>query len=270
MTEGPTPLSDILDNDNEGRNRDEQGRFAPKQAEPEPEPVETGDIDEDRADEAEPIDDVTPTSQAEPEPERIPFAALKDERAKRQHLENELAQLRQQIQQAQYQPPQQFQAPQAPMTAPDMFEDPEGYTAYIQERAAEAAFERAMEAQRIERVKMTAAAARQKHEDFDTVISTFQQMAQANPTLEQTMLQQSDPADWAYKTAKTHLEVSQYGSLEAAVEARVQARLDAKMAELTTQARQSAPPSLATERSVGSRTQGPAWSGPKPLSDILR
>jgi hypothetical protein len=268
MTEGITPLSDILaDNTDDAAPRDERGRFAPK-VEAEPSAVETGETATE-ADPPQPVQEVPPTPEPDHEPQAIPFKALKDERAKRQQLEAELAELRRQI--TQPQPPQQpaFQQPQAPETAPDRWEDPEGHDRWLMTQAASAARQEALETVRIERVTQTAMAARQRYQDFDTVVGTFQQLASMNPVLEQQMLQQPDPAEWAYRTAKTHLEVSQYGSLDAAVEARVQAKLAEEMAKLQKQAAAPAPVSLATERNVGSRTNPVPWNGPTPIASIL-
>ncbi len=264
MSEGYTPpgLDEILNGPADGPPRDEQGRFVPK-SEPEPQAQETGETAA-PVDEPEPQTEVPPTPEAEPEPQAIPFKALKDERAKRQQLEAENAQLRAQIQQPQqpqYQPQPQFQ-PEAD-EVPDPVVDPAGYADWVESRA--------LARINTQRVAQSAQAARGRYQDFDQAVQAFQQMAQVNPMLEQMMLQQPDPAEWAYRTAKTHMEVAQYGGLDAAVEARVQAALAAEMEKLKAQAaaKPAVPPSLATERSVAQRTNSVPWAGPPSLESIL-
>ena len=266
MSEGFTPpgLDDILNSNTDGPVRDERGRFAPKAEALEPE-VETGEPAAPVDDQPEPQPEVTPTPEAEPEPQAIPFKALKDERAKRQTLEQELAAMRAQLEQMrqpqpQYQPQPQFQ-PEAD-EVPDPVIDPQAYAAWVEDRA--------LARINMNRVAQTAQAARGRYQDFDQVAQAFQQMAQVNPMLEQMMLQQPDPAEWAYRTAKTHLEVAQYGGLEAAVEARVKAALEEEMAKLKAQAAKPAvPPSIASERNVASRTNPVPWAGPPSLESIL-
>lgn len=269
MQEDRISLTDILDAPTEGPSRDEKGRFAPKEPqEPEesaqPETGEQAPAPEPEAASVPP----TPETQPEPEPERIPFAALKDERAKRQQLEAEIAHLRATLQQ-QAQPQQQFQTlPAQQQEAPDMFADPEGYQAWVMAQAEQIAYAKAVEVQRMERVRLSNASAMQKYADYGEVIEQFKQMAQLNPMLEQTMLEQPDPADWAYKTAKTHLEVQNYGSLDALVAAKVAEAQKAAIAQLEAKAKPSIPETIADARNVGQRS-GPAWSGPQSLADIL-
>lgn len=265
MSEGFTPpgLDDILNGPADGQPRDEQGRFAPKAEALEPE-AETGEPAAPVDDQPEPQTEVPPTPEAEPEPQAIPFKALKDERAKRQQLEAELERLRSQIQQPQqpqYQPQPQFH-PEAD-EVPDPVVDPAGYADWVESRA--------LARINTQRVAQSAQAARGKYPDFDQAVQAFQQMAQVNPMLEQMMLQQPDPAEWAYRTAKTHMEVTQYGGLDAAVEARVQAALAAEMEKLKAQAavKPQVPPSLATERTVAPRTNSVPWAGPPSLDSIL-
>lgn len=260
MEKGLTPLDAILnDNADEAPPRDERGRFAAK-AEPEAEP-ETG-VTAAQATEPEPQAEVPPTPAVEQEPERIPLSALKDERAKRQQLEQELAAYRAQIQQHHQPQPQQPAHQAEPDEAPDPIVDPVGYAQWVEGNVLGRINE--------QRVRQSAQAARTRYQDFDHAVTTFQQMAAANPVLEQMMLQQPDPAEWAYRTAKTHLEVAQYGNLEAAVEARVAAALEQKLAEFQAKAAKPAiPASLATERNVGSRTNPVPWNGPVPIGDIL-
>jgi hypothetical protein len=263
MSTDATPLADILDNDTptaETVARDEAGRFAPSQAAEEaPESGETQPEAPASVAISEP-----PSQPVETAPATIPYAALRDERNKRQALEAELAAYRAS---QQPQPPMQTQA--QPADAPDMFEDPAGFQAWVRQAAASDAMQLARQEFALERTRASAIAAQSKYADYDATIEAFKGLAAANPGLEQTMMQQPDPAEWAYRTAKTHLEVAQYGSVDALVEARLKQREAELIAAASAQVRPSAPPTITTQRSVGNRTQGPSWNGPKPLSAIL-
>ena len=216
--------------------RDEQGRFAPKvdNAAPETEPQGA------------------PTAPEPVEPGHVPYAALKDERQKRQQLEAQLAEMRA----AQFQP-----APQ-PQEVPDQFDDPQGYTDWLIAQSAQRATSAAVQVMQDRIVDQSEQRARAKYADFDEKLNAFQQLVQADPTLGRVLYEQPDPAEWAYEQAKTHLQVRQYGSIEALVEARIAERLQAQPP------RSVVPPSISTQRNVGSRT-GPSWSGPRTMSDLL-
>jgi hypothetical protein len=103
----------------EGRQRDEKGRFAPKQEE-------------------EPVAEAAPEPVAvQPEPEkvdhRIPLTELLNEREKRQAEQRRAEQLMRELETLRQQLQPQRQAPQAP----DQFQDPEGYNAYWEHRLQE-------------------------------------------------------------------------------------------------------------------------------------
>jgi hypothetical protein len=83
---------------------------------------------------------------------------------------------------------------------------------------------------RVERVKESADDARARYQDYDQTIDVFHQLATQNPSLQQQMLMARDPAEFAYKTAKTHQEVTQYGSIDQMIEAKVAERLKAQPA----------------------------------------
>jgi hypothetical protein len=256
-----TPLSDILSDEpqteaitaeveieqptetqSDGPVRDEKGRFAPK-----------GETDE--APPASPQDDEGP---------HVPRRALQDERSKRQQLEAELAQLRQQYTQP---PAPQQQAEQGP---PDRWEDPEGYDRWLIGQATQAATSAAGEAFQRQRIEASALEAMQRIPDYQEKIQVFEQMAAANPALMQEMIRQPNPAEYAYNMAKTQVDIQQYGGIDGLINARVQEALKAQQPNLAEVASRlpSAPPSISSDRSVGARS-GPAWGGPTPLSEIL-
>lgn len=231
-----------------GQPRDEHGRFAPKGETPPEEAAEAA-----------------PAPSAPPAPEEsttVPRTALQDERRKRQELERQLAEISQRLTQA---------PPPAPQPIPDQWEDPEGHTRYLVQQAAVTAREEALAEVRRERVMLSAEAAKQRHPDYLDKVAVFEQLSAQNPALAQTMIQQPDPAEYAYNIAKQHEEFSKYGSLDAMLAAK-RAEWEAEALEgLKASIQSPAPPpptSLATERNVGSRA-GPAWSGPATLSELL-
>jgi hypothetical protein len=234
----------------QGPIRDERGRFAPKgDKEPEAEP---------------PAASAPPAPQEEPG--HIPIAALRDERSKRQALEGEVAQMRQMLER--FQQTQQQPAPVQDQGPPDRWEDPEGYDQWLVSRAAAAAREEAINAYNYQRIETAAAQFRVDKPDYADVVAVFGQMTQTNPGLIQQMQSAPNPAEFAYNTAKLELEIREHGSIDALVEARLKAREAQALQSVQTQLPQSLPPTISNDRSVGSRS-GPAWTGPRPIGDIL-
>lgn len=94
------------------------------------EPVETVVTPEPETEPA-PVAEIEPVvqEQVQPAPQHVPLAAMLDERDKRKALEAELAQFRAQ------------QAQQQPEPAPDMFEDPDGYRNYQDQKVAQTAYQ---------------------------------------------------------------------------------------------------------------------------------
>lgn len=200
--ETPEPVAEAQAPDAEaeapkGPVRDEKGRFAPKGETPE------------QPDSASP-------AQQEPQ---LDHAALIGERRRRQEAEDRLRALEQQL--------QQFQQPQAaaPQGPPDRWEDPEGYDRWLVAQAAETARAEAFNTFQYQRIQMSAEEAKAKLPDYPEKIQVFEQMAQVNPVLMQEMMRAPNPAEYAYNTAKTHLEISQYGGIEGLIAARVQEAL---------------------------------------------
>lgn len=180
--------------------RDEKGRFASKGETPEP----------------------TPES-ASPAPQEpaLDHAALIGERRRRQEAEDRLRVLEQQLQQPQAPQP----APVVQQGPPDQFEDPEGYTNWLVAQASQAARAEAYHAFQYQRIQMSAEEAKAKLPDYAEKISVFEQMAQVNPQLMQELNRAPNPAEYAYNTAKTQLEISQYGGIDGLIAARVQEAL---------------------------------------------
>lgn len=236
----------------EAQPRDDKGRFAPK-----------GETEEAQA--AEPAPSASPAPQ---EPEFNHPATL-GERRRRQAAEAERDELKRQLAQFQQQPAQP-QAPQVPAVAPDPWDDPQGHAQWTIQQAARQAREEAQAVFDYNRTLQSAHQAAQRHPDYDEKIDVFRTLLEQNPSLEAQMKAQPDPAEWAYQTGAQHSKLAQYGSLDAMLEAEKKVweaeALEKLKANLTPA---TVPPTLSNERNVGSRS-GPEWSGPTPLSDILR
>lgn len=246
-----TPLEELLNDtpadpipeaetpQDNGQPRDEHGKFAAK---------EMGDP----APAIEPTaDQVPPTSEGLP-PET--FKGLKEEREKRQNLERELQTLRDQLQSLQ-------QPIEPPAPPPSVWEDENAYGGHIVNTAVQQATFNA-------KLDMSEMMVRQANPDFEDMKAKFLQLADMNPSLRQQALADPHPWNKAYQIAKNAAMVEELGTTDiGALKAKLREEL---MAEMQAQppARPGVPPSLTTERNVGSRS-GPGWSGPKSLSELL-
>lgn len=222
------------------RPRGPDGKFIPKGETPEAQPAPEG---------------------ASPAPAEPPLEhpALLGERRRRQEAEAQLQQMQAQLAQLQQAPPK---------PAPDQFEDPDGYTAWLREEikreaVAEARAE-AMQAVQYQRIEMSAMQARQSLPDYDEKIAAFGQMIQSNPALLEQLYRAPNPAEYAYNTAKTQLEISQYGGIDGLINARVAEAL--KTAQPATAPTPPIPDSLAATQSARNTA---APSGPPSLEEIL-
>lgn len=245
----PIPLADIFSRGSDAPAVNDAGQASEAtEAAAAPEPGETVEPARDAngrfAAKAEP--EAAPPA-AETDPPHVPIAALKDERAKRQAAEAELAKLRE----AQTKPP--------PMPSP--VDDPEGYARHM----AEVAFN--------ERLNVSEMLIRQAHDAaaVDEAVALFGQEVEANPELGRQLRQQLHPWDWVMKRAAQTKARQEIGDDPAAYRERVRkellAEMQAKAPEPTAQP--TLPKSLATERNVGARTPD-AYAGPPPLEQIVR
>lgn len=220
--------------------RDEQGRFA-------------------SGEQAETPQEGPPPS--EQEPSHIPFAALKDERAKRQQMEEQFRQSADRLSQyeayfAQMQQGQQPQQEQDPL-------------ALVAQQVAQMLQPQTEMQLLTMRVNIAEEQARAKWADYDERVETFKEAAKANPFLLQELKAAANPAEYAYNAASRMIEAKQYGSPAPSRE-QMEAEIRQKiMAEIGMTQKPQAPVSMAQEQSRGARS-GPAWSGPTPLGDILR
>jgi hypothetical protein len=200
----------------------------------------------------------TPVESASPAPTEPPLdhAALLGERRRRQELEAKLAEMEARL------APQPAPQPQ-PEGPPDQWEDPDGYQRYVIEQAKAEARAEAMQVFQYQRIEASATAARQALPDYDEKIAEFGRMVQTNPTLIEQMHRAPNPAEFAYNSAKTNLEISQYGGIDGLINARVAEALKAQAPAALTP---TIPETLADAQSA--RGSSAAWA-PRPLEDFL-
>lgn len=218
-----------------GPARDEQGRFAPRQ---------TGDEPHVTA-------EATP---ANPIPEDQ-FKGYLTEKRKRQELEEKLATLEQQFQSLQ-QPKEQ------PAPPPSIWDDEQGWQQHFGQQVSQFATFNA-------KLEMSEMLTRKAHEDFDAMKTAFVEMAQQNPALAQQALADPDPWEKAYRIAKNAATMAELGATDIeTLRAKIREELLAEQQAQPPAPQVQVPPSLTGERNVGTRT-GPAWAGPKSLSELL-
>jgi hypothetical protein len=239
----PTPEPEAQAED---RPRDpETGQFLPKQT-----GVEEG--------QAQPVAEAVP-----PAADQLPaheFAALKDERRKRQALEQQIADLNARFVASQQRPVQ----PEAPV---DFWDNPQGVIATQVQQAVTQALQAEKQQQTMARINESEVKAKATYADYDDAFRAFQQAATANHSLIQQMTAASDPAEFAYKKGKTALDLERVGSIdELLANAKAQWEQEARAAMPVPTA--ALPSTTATDGSVGGRT-GPAWAGPVPLDQLL-
>lgn len=225
--------------------RDEQGRFAAKETgvepqEPEPEPVEP----------------------SEPPSDKLPpetFKGLREEREKRQNLERELQALREQL--------QSLQTPQTPPAPPpDIWEDTQ---AWQQDFGGQVVSTAVQQATLNARLDMSEMMARQNYADFEEVKAEFLAMARENPMLADQARADAHPWNKAYQIAKNVRTMREVGATDLeTLKAKLREELMAEAQAQLAAAPATLPPTLTTARNVGTRS-GPAWSGPKSLSELL-
>lgn len=245
-----TSFEDILSSEEPeaegGQPRDEHGRFASQETVVTQEPVEQ---------ELAPAE-VTTTS--EPEPGHIPIAALKDERAKRQAMEEQFRQANERLQQY-----ESYYAQQQPGAQPEQEQDPIEFIA----QQVMGRLQPQTEAQMLTmRVNVAEEFARQKWQDYDEKVELFKEAAAANPFLVEEMKRSANPAEYAYNAAQKINEARTYGTATPSRE-QIEAEIREKiMAEIGM--KPQAPTSLIGTQSRGTRA-GPAWTGPSSMGEIL-
>ena len=231
-----TPAPEIQAKTTANETQEGDGEGTPAQADPPPKAVDDAP-------------EGAPTAPDNKEPGHIPIAALLDERGKRQAVERELEQLRSQMRQTEKIP------------TPDVFEDPDGYTKHMQYEAEIREWNL--------RCDLTSDMMRSIHDDYDDMESRFIEMGKENSELFVRMRQSSNPAKFAYDTAKKAIRFEAMENVDeweakktAEIEAKVKAEFEQKAKDRASKA-DSIPPSLAAATAVGGNTA--VISVPDPL-----
>jgi hypothetical protein len=119
------------------------------------------------------------------------------------------------------------------------------------------------------KLEMSEMLTRKAHDDFDAMKTAFVEMAQQNPALAQQALADPDPWEKAYRIAKNAATMAELGATDIeTLRAKIREELLAEQQAQPPAPQVQVPPSLTGERNVGSRT-GPAWAGPRSLSELL-
>lgn len=230
------------------RPRDEHGRFAPRQ---------TGVDEEPEAEQPQEPEAGPPPADHLPRDVYEPLKAVR----------NENKELKARLEAIQQQLARQQQPPQAEAPPVDFWDNPTGVISAEAKRAAQMAIQEFQQQQVMERINASEKAAQSKYADYGDAFSAFQQAASANPALIQQMTGSPDPAEFAYKTGKRAMELEKVGSLDALIAAE-RAKWEAEAKAAIPAPQQSFPSTTAADGSVGSRS-GPAWSGPRPINELL-
>lgn len=188
-----------------------------------------GETDETETQES---DETAPPADKEPEPKLVPIAALHDKARRVQELREENEKLKSQI-------PQTEQKP-------DMYEDPEGYEAYVEAKVEEKFLAKKIEDEN-ERLEKSRNNMIENHTDYLDVEDVFMFRSRNNKTLVDEMLASVDPAKFAYEKGKAYLK-EQKDALRAELLAENSEDIDKPTSKKTVA------PSLASATDAGSNT----------------
>ncbi|HEY7823643.1 MAG TPA: hypothetical protein VIG24_12450 [Acidimicrobiia bacterium] len=204
----------------------------------------------------EPAQASTPEEESDEGEETAPIAAIVAERKKRQEAERRLKEYEERFNKAE------------PQKVPDVFEDQEGFTRYIQDQVSQATWQA--------RVDTTQELMRERHEDYDAKEAKFLEMATENPALLQDPAFQRNPAKYAYEVVtkaekfEQMQNVDQYeAKLRAELETKLRKELEAEYGEKAAgkaQKREAIMPTLTNSGSPG----GEVDEGDESLGSLLR
>lgn len=184
-------------------------------------------------------------------------AGIAAERRKRQEVEAQLEALRREVQAKPAEP--------AP-PPPSIWEDEQAALQHFGGQAVSQAVQRATFEAKLNHSEFYA---RKNIDGFSDNWEQLNQWLQENPSLAQQATADIDPWGYAYRAFQNQRTMQELGATDlATLEAKIREKVMAEM-----QAQQPAVPniprSLSTTRSVSSRN-GPAWSGPPSLGDLLK
>lgn len=206
-----------------------------------------------------------PEPQAAPEPEPAeppsglpkdvyePLRAVRDEN---KALKERLDQLTREIE-ARARPAE----PQTP--PPSMWEDEQGWQQHFGGQLVSTAVQQAAYQSRLQMSEMLMS---EQAPDFADLKQTLVEFVGKNPVLNQQVAESQHPWRTAYQAFKNQQTMQELGATDLTqLKEKLREEL---MAEMQAKPPAAMPPSLSQTRSVGARS-GPAWSGPKPIKDLL-
>lgn len=252
----PETVTDAPAEDN-GIPRDEKGRFASKEARPEPAPEATGE---------KPQTAPPPVAVPQSPPEGyVPLAALVDQRLEARQAKQRLQELERQLREA-----------QAPKTEPvDFYADPDAAFNQRLQQALNPFQQQLQEAktalleERLYRIAGGEKAAKIEQELQKAMESDDPEIQMLSHALQtqglaavQALVQWYDKRTFDPSAERERLKAELLAELQA--EGKVPA---AQAAPAVSPA--AMPSNLAAARNVGTRSSGPAWSGPPSLQDIF-
>lgn len=191
--------------------------------------------------------------------EKAFLAKADDEKKKRQELEK----WKQEAEKRFSQP----QTPAKEAEAPKQFwDDPEGSLKSFESRLS----------QEITKSRLNTAemVARQRHTDFDTVIEKFGELLTNTPGLSAQWLNSQDPAEFAYKISKNHMELQEAGDIDklrAKIEKETRLKIEGELkskSEALEKEKASIPGTLSDVKGTAAGNKV-AWTGPTTLDSIL-
>ena len=236
--------------DAQGKVRDPStGQYAPKEVKEAPVESPKAEVKVETPKEpTKPLDEYSPR-------EKAAFAKAADETRKRQALERQLEELKKD-------PPKPF------------FEDPDGALAR-QKKELEDKINYSILSTKIQ---TSESIARSRYPDYDEKFNIFNELVITSPHLAEQAFQAPDPAEFAYKTAKTHKDLQDAGGvdklkekMEADLRTKIRAEIEAELKtrkEALEKERESLPGSLSDTPSKG--VNRPVWGGPTSLDSILK
>lgn len=217
-------------------------------SEDQPKAVEPKEKVEPKGEAEKPKEDAPPASQNTPE--QVPLAALKSERRKRQELEGRLSALEQE---------------RTKQARPDPMDDPDGAVAFDRKEMDERDYQN--------RCSMSQEFMREIHADYDDLELIFMEEAAKNPALSAQLAQHPFPAKFAYAEGQRLSQVKAMGDDPAAyIAGEVQKGVQAALAEIQkskSDAVKAALPESLAEAPSASQKDVKAWSGPKPLDQLI-
>ena len=244
----PAPLDSIVNNEPETETQQVEEPVAAKEADgPADEVVET------KGEQGE-IEDEPPASNDEVnEKGEVPLAALKDERQKRQTLQAENDQLREQLK-------------GDPTPRPSVFEDEAAFNQNIDATIDNKVTETKL------RMSYTMASKEHGKEKLDGAWETFNDLRAKYPYLNQDFGASDHPFDFVMDkvTEFAKLDSLENGTVDKEIESRVDAKVKEILAGMEKDANADAnvPDSMAGEATSGG-LQSSSWNGPAPLDSFV-